>query len=599
LFQSLLKGEVIKHSATIFKIVGKRAKEVKEIFKSNGVWKHFDIEENEKFRTYKKLDYRFDGEDILTLDLKSGIQSKDFLRGDEEFKETYELINIFSGNTPKLSSILWSEVDREKIESTKHYLISKQPNRLKEISNIPETKFLYFDWKDNIYFPQFLRKLAKVENDDNSQKKLTPHERRTILSREWQNRIAPILQKEGIQLKPFDNFQKLEIPSFKIGLGRTVSKNNPFAIPNLIRKNGFFQSSEIYNIYILDTTGRLNTENFKKTLEKRFVEYNLKTNIESTIVKLPEDILSLELEKKTDAFIDKLKSKFEKENFIPVVIHCEKSKNYNSIYKYIKRVSLQKGFPTQFISLSNTNDNQAKFINIVFGIVAKYGDTLYLLNNKEKDVDYFIGFDVSRKIKVNGHVQHLSGGIYFFSERGEFLATKKVNLEGEIIRADEVSKIFNKEKFQGKKIVIHRDGNSKANEIKLLKEYFELNEIKAHIVYIIKNHTTRIFDISQNSAKNPEKGIYLKYTENKAILVTSDSKIGTKKPLKIEYIPLNDSPMDFQKVLQDLFDLTYMNFSSYTDISLPVTTHYSHKVSKFIIDGIEPSDEVFNKPYWL
>ncbi|EJF06413.1 piwi/argonaute domain protein [Thiovulum sp. ES] len=495
---------------------------------------------------------------------------------------------------------MWSAVDPKKIESTKNYLISKQSNRLKEISNIPETKFLYVDWNGNIYFPQFLRKLAKVENDDSSSlAKLTPDERRSILSREWQNLITPVLQKEGIQLKPFNEFKKLEIPSFQIGSGRTISKNNPFSIPNAIRQNGFFESSQIYNIYILDTTGRLNPQNLKNTLENRFGEYNLKTNIQFTSVQLPEDISNLELEKKTDSFIDNLKSKFQEENFLPLVIHCEKSKNYNSIRKYIKRVSLQKGFPTQFLKLNNTNDNQAKFINIVFGIVAKYGDTLYLLNNKEKDVDYFIGFDVSRKIKSNGNVQNVSGGIYFFSERGKFLATKKINLEGEIIRADEVSKIFNKEKFQGKKIVIHRDGSNKVNEIKLLKEYFELNDIKAHIVYITKHHTTRIFDVSQNNAKNPEKGIYLKYAENKAILVTSDSKIGTKKPLKIEYIPLNDSPMDFQKVLKDLFDLTYMNFSSYTDISLPVTTHYSHQVSKSLIDGIEPSDDVFNKPYWL
>jgi hypothetical protein len=590
----------LKHSATIFQIIGKTAKEVRDIFNSEGVWKPFDIQENDKFRIYKKLDYRFDGEDILNLDLKSERQSKDFLKGDEEFNGTYDLENIFSGNTPKLSSILWSEVDPKKIESTKHYLIANHPNRLKEISNIPETRFLYVDWNGNIYFPQFLRKLAKAENDDsNSLVKLTPHERRNILFREWKNRITPVLQKEGIQLKPFDDFQKLEIPSFQIGSGQTISKKHPFSIPNAIRQNGFFQSSEIYNIYILDTTGRLNAQNLKNTLENRFGEYNLRTNIKFTPAQLPEDISNLELEKKTDAFIDNLKSKFEKENFIPVVIHCEKSRNFNSIYKYIKRVSLQKGFPTQFIKLSNTNDNQAKFINIVFGIVAKYGDTLYLLDKQKKDVDYFIGFDVSRKIKENGNVQNVSGGIYLFSERGEFLATKKVNLEGEIIRVDEVSKIFNKEKFQGKKIVIHRDGSSKANEIKLLKEYFELNEIKAHIVYITKHHATRIFDVSQNSAKSPEKGIYLQYTENKAILVTSDSKTGTKKPLKIEYIPLNDSPMDFQKVLQDLFDLTYMNFSSYTDISLPVTTHYSHQVSKFLIDGIEPSDEVFDKPYWL
>jgi hypothetical protein len=502
-----------------------------------------------------------------------------------------------------LISVPWNELKKEDIEKTKIYIASKYPNRAKEVSEIIETEFLYKDYYGNIHFPKFLRKLTELKDSENLFVKLKPNERRGLLKREWKNRIFPILKRENIELQPFasSQFHDVEPPRFKIGKNKTVLKTNSFSIPNEARKHGFFKTSAKYNIYILDLTGKLDRD-FVEKLKRDFEGFvgvgSLNVKIKHS--QLSEDISGLELEKRSDVFIKNLEDEFKKENFLPLIIHCEKQKIFDSAYKYIKRASLLNGFPTQFIKLNNTNYNKAKFINIIFGIVAKYGDILYLLDKEQRFVDYFIGFDVSRKKKANGNTSNVSGGIYFFSEKGEFKSSKKIDLEGEIIRTDEVSRVFDKDKFKGKRIVIHRDGNSQKREVELLKEYFKLHDIKAHIIYITKRHTARVFNISNENAQNPKKGVFLNYAKNKALLVTSDSKIGTKRPLKIEYILLNDdSEMKFHDVVKDIFDFTYMNFGSYTDTSLPVTVHYSHQVSKFLNEGIEPSKEIFDKIYWI
>jgi hypothetical protein len=171
-----------------------------------------------------------------------------------------------------LTSIPWNELKKEDIEKTKIYIASKHPNRVREVSEIVETEFLYKDHFGNIHFPKFLRKLTDLKDSENSFGKLKPNERRNLLKREWKNRIFPILKRENVQLEPFasSQFQVIETPRFKIGKNKTVSMTNSFSVPNEARKHGFFKTSAKYNIYILDLTGKLKrdfAENLKRDFE--------------------------------------------------------------------------------------------------------------------------------------------------------------------------------------------------------------------------------------------------------------------------------------------------------------------------------------------
>jgi hypothetical protein len=585
------------YSATIFKIyfpeekyyIQDKAKELYEIFDKHEVYSKFDETQIGEYHLYRQLDYRKDGTDFISIDFKSKIYLEDVLDGTEEFSEK-RLINIFSGKSPKFSSVLWEEVGEKKIEETKLYLTSRYPKKLKEILAISKTKYLYRDENGYIYFPKFLRKKVFIEYSEALQKEirnyytLTPTNRRQIIGREWIKKIKPILEKENIYLKIEGDFKEVEIPTFLIGGNRVVEKIKDYDITNQLKRYGFYKSSGTYNLAILDITGKIE-EGFVQNalwefpvLERYFTQADIRK------------LNRFELEKKSRDFVKSLEKRGK---FLPVIVFEEKG----DMYHQIKNAMLQESFPTQFINKKNLEKGQsATLLNIFLQISAKYGDTPYILN-KKREVDFYVGFDVSR-MKKEEKMLNRSGGVYFFSENGEFLATKKVEMLGEKIRDDEVSKLFSAKKFSGKKIVIHRDGNKPENEVETLRRYFKANDIKAHIVYITKSPSVRVFETTKG-VSNPAKGVWLEYSENRAIVVTTNSKVGTKQPLKVEYIALNDEKMDFEKVIKDIFDFTYMSYGSYQDTRLPATVHYSHKISKFLSYGVEPNSEVFQHIYWI
>jgi hypothetical protein len=596
-------------------LIGREALELFELFKKRKVWQEFDHQQFGEFFVHRYLYYTKDDSDIISIDIKSKIYTKNKLSGDEEFKNGAKLTNELTGNKLTFKSVLWNSVENQQIEEAKKIILQKHPKLANRVLNIKPTKYLYRDnWHGYLYFPEFLLKDIEATDKTIGQNRLIrnyqtidPQNRRTILAREWKNKIAPILKEFGIKITPFKEVENLQTTQFLVKNNISIVKKQHYDITNSLQKHGLFQQSEQYQIILFDTTDQLNTAIFDKFIQfvnNKFkgIKFKIAEFVNSKNINL--NVNKFELSSNIDDFIEYLFKTYQEKHFIPLVVHNSKDQaNYNSFYKIIKTAMIQKGVPTQFVDLESikTKWNDSLFLNLFLGIVAKYGDIPYLLNKKidqENRINYYIGFDVSRK-KIENKVTNISGGAYFFSEQGKFLATKKHQLLGEKIRDDEVSKIFSSKKFKNKRIVIHRDGSKQPEELKTFTQYFTANNIKAHVVYITKNHTGRIFKPDNKEYSNPEKGIFLKYAKNRALIVTSDSKIGTKQPLKIEYFAINDNEMPLQKIAQDIIDLTYMYYGSVQDISLPVTTYYSHKISKFMSDGIEPHEEIFKNPYFL
>ncbi|HIC10321.1 MAG TPA: hypothetical protein EYO61_03055, partial [Campylobacterales bacterium] len=567
----------------------------------NRIDEHFDPKRIESINLtlYRYLTYTKEGDDLISIDVRVR-QIGDTLTGDEVVKDRKFFNVLRQKSTGKLNSIEWEEVDKKKIEDAKLYIVKNYPHQAKKVSEIEKTKYLYLDEHGNIYFPIFLRKFVEAQGNENQEirnyRTLEPQRRHTIVAQKYREKITPLLKEYNIELQPIQNFAKLHTTQFLVGGGNVVTKSGYYDLVNAVRRYGLYKIREIYNLVVVNTIPNYNISHFVNMLSGKFREFRLNCNIQTTNFVNWERNNEYEIEKRIgNKFLKYVNEQYNFSEFMPIIIH---PKDNSLIYRATKRILIEKGIPSQFVSFETINSNLANSIyNILFGIVAKFGDEPFVLYRGNEDIDYFIGYDVSRE-KREKKVRNFSGSTYFFSKHGEFEEVIRFYPEGEKIRGEELRKLLPPEKLENKTIVIHRDGRGLSEEIEELKEYSKTWNIKLHLVYIAKRPTVRIFK-KEKTIKNPEKGIYLQYMENRAILVTSDSKIGTKQPLKVEYIPINTKPMSFETILQDILNLTYLNYSSVSDIKLPITTYYSHQISNLIRQGIEPSQSVLDKPYWI
>ncbi len=613
-------------SAMLFEIKYKNyienpAKELIELFNKSKVLAFFDAKlfSKDNFKAYRQLEYRKDTNKYISIGVSSVVFGKT-LQGNENFIKE-KLLSILRDEYKLFKSVPWNSIPQKQIDTALEYLREKYPNHVK---NIQKTEYLYIESEKQdyqyIYFPQLLRTEVKAEDMNDEIKKyqiLKPDERYNILKNQWKQKIQPVLDEHHIKLIPLSEsyFKIMPEPMFLFGKGQKGIKglNNFYGLINKLKSYGFYRSNPVNNIIVLDVTGR-GVANFHN-LKKRFDEFTTTMNSFKLTYKLEfetlrysesESLRRVDIESRIEnKFIPYISQHHKFDKFAVLVVHSQKSKISELLYNSIKRVLLNNEINSQFVTIETVFDSKKftnAYSNIILALFSKLKNIPYLLANDNREspkIDYFVGYDVSREKNKNGHVMNFAGGIYFYHSNGEFKDVINFNVESEVIQEHEVSKLFPSKKLSGKRIIIHRDGNSKRNELNVLTEYFQANNIKAHIVYITKKISTRIFSKNNSVVTNPRKGVWFEYADNKAIAVTSNSNIGTKQPIRIEYYgAINDEVIPFERIVRDVFNFTYLYYGSVQEISVPVTIYNAHLISNFNRQGIEHNGES-DSQYWL
>ena len=497
-----------QYTSTLFRITFKngdiypneqltKSEQLYRLFLDNRVDEYFDPKRIESINLtlYRYLTYTKEGDDLISIDVRVR-QIGDTLIGDEVVKDGKFFNVLGQKSTGKLNSIEWEKVDEKKIEDTKLYIAKNYPHQARKVSEIEKSKYLYQDRYGNIYFPIFLRKFVEAQGDENIEimnyRTLKPEKRYEILRKRWIEKITPILKEKNIELQSIQNFAKLQTTQFLVGGGRVVTKSRYYDLVNAIRSYRLYKTREIYNLVVVNTIPNYNINHFVNLLSAKFREFHLNCNIQITNFVNWERNNEYEIEKRIgDKFLKYVNEQYNFSEFIPIIIH---PKDNSLIYRATKRILIEKGIPSQFVSLETINSNLANSIyNILFGIVAKFGDEPFILYRGNDNLDYFIGYDVSRE-KREKKVLNFSGSTYFFSKHGEFEEVIRFYPEGEKVRGEELRKLLPPEKLENKTIVIHRDGRGLSEEIEELEKYSKTWNIKLHLVYITKRPTVRIFE---------------------------------------------------------------------------------------------------------
>ena len=460
----------------------------------------------------------------------------------------------------------------------------------------PKTKAVLVSKNKNIfpYIPNRLKRVCDYGNlESRILKECSEH---TKLSAHKKMKLSIDITEDVLVNSQYTKFNKKNMLIENLGYKKHTLPKPRFIFGNSkkhssilygLPENGSYENREINIMYFIDPNILKNKSKYDKMLKfsLNLEQFSKDMGVVLNRQKSNVSFKSINIDNK-----DKFECDIRRivDNYKNPVIVIMDDENCEKYYSSIKKIFGNKhNIATQFISFSTLNYNEknknAVLLNILLGIYGKSGIQPWILDG-QLTADCYIGLDVSRENKLN-----TAGIIQIVGKDGRILKSKSLTSpqSGEKINTDTIREIFYEavasyEKIYNeypKHIVIHRDGISR-EELDILKETAKNLDIKFEYVEITKNVNRRIATFKA-SAKlwETEMGSY--YTkENFAYIVTTNpyEKIGMAKPLRIKRVH-GEQSMD--KIVEDVYKLSFMHIGSILKSRLPVTTHYADLSSTY------------------
>ena len=460
----------------------------------------------------------------------------------------------------------------------------------------PKTKAVLVSKNKNIfpYIPNRLKRVCDYGNlESRILKECSEH---TKLSAHKKMKLSIDITEDVLVNSQYTKFNKKNMLIENLGYKKHTLPKPRFIFGNSkkhssilygLPENGSYENREINIMYFIDPNILKNKSKYDKMLKfsLNLEQFSKDMGVVLNRQKSNVSFKSINIDNK-----DKFECDIRRivDNYKNPVIVIMDDENCEKYYSSIKKIFGNKhNIATQFISFSTLNYNEknknAVLLNILLGIYGKSGIQPWILDGK-LTADCYIGLDVSRENKLN-----TVGIIQIVGKDGRILKSKSLTSpqSGEKINTDTIREIFYEavasyEKIYNeypKHIVIHRDGISR-EELDILKETAKNLDIKFEYVEITKNVNRRIATFKTSDGLwETEMGSY--YTkENFAYIVTTNpyEKIGMAKPLRIKRVH-GEQTMD--KIVEDVYKLSFMHIGSILKSRLPVTTHYADLSSTY------------------
>ena len=460
----------------------------------------------------------------------------------------------------------------------------------------PKTKAVLVSKNKNIfpYIPNRLKRVCDYGNlESRILKECSEH---TKLSAHKKMKLSIDITEDILANSQYTKFNKKNMLIENLGYKKHTLPKPRFIFGNSkkhssilygLPENGCYENREINIMYFIDPNILKNKSKYDKMLKfsSNLEQFSKDMGVVLNRQKSNVSFKSINIDNK-----DKFECDIRRivDNYKNPVIVIMDDENCEKYYSSIKKIFGNKhNIATQFISFSTLNYNEknknAVLLNILLGIYGKSGIQPWILDGK-LTADCYIGLDVSRENKLN-----TAGIIQIVGKDGRILKSKSLTSpqSGEKINTDTIREIFYEavasyEKIYNeypKHIVIHRDGISR-EELDILKETAKNLDIKFEYVEITKNVNRRIatFKTSDGLWETEMGSYYAK--ENFAYIVTTNpyEKIGMAKPLRIKRVH-GEQTMD--KIVEDVYKLSFMHIGSILKSRLPVTTHYADLSSTY------------------
>jgi len=409
----------------------------------------------------------------------------------------------------------------------------------------------------------------------------------------------------------FDN--NLELESTFISTPAYTLKTKTYIVGNSKESNSQFMGIRNYGPYkLLDKPIYLLF--FFKTEHKVFASdlaKSLKGEMFSTFdgivsfFKIP-NIKIKGIEVKDNDFTKSIKIEIENktnENFIPIIILF---KNENELYYEIKYEILKNHkMAVQFVSLELLKNKESlkwSVSNIGLQIFSKLGGIPWLVKSENKRT-LIIGLAQSHKISLNNGRKKITRYFAYSVLTDSSGIFKEINSIGKCSNKEEylqklsnfITNIVNKYANDYDNFVIHCPFKIRRFELEEIKEtlkQFNNNNHNKHFVVLKINTNNKYFGF--NSSANslvPYENTYLQLSEKEFLIWFEGLQYHNPKinkrisgPTHIEFYYCNkDLTINDKKLyLQDVLNLSGVNWRGFNSKSMPISIHYTRLVSKFI-----------------
>ena len=494
--------------------------------------------------------------------------------------------------------------------------ITSQDEMKERIKSSPDTELLIgvqtASRKTYQYLASTLQPIMRMEDMEKfgldgsqmmAQLRLSPQKRTSLI-----RAIVEVYQKEGLVGNAFrsDKSPNLFLKShdydfssdLRIGGGNIHQTGSLF---NNLAKHGVYKKAEhlsgSQNIIKVGFINGANTNlrEFLMRLQKRFQQLGFRLQSVGKVQK-PAKLSQADLEmavnslQEVDLHLILV--------FLPGNARDIDREDTNSPYHIVKSLTIGRGLPNQVI-YQKTLGEQYAIDNIALGIISKVGNIPFLLKHPLPYADIVVGLDVSRAAKQNlpGSINATAITRVYFND-GQFLryAIHDASIEGETIPSTVLRRLFPLKEFKDKRVVIHRDGPFRGDEKIALENWAVEVGATFYFVEVIKSGAPRLYSSKEGKVDMPEKGDALKLSNSEAFLVSSLPPFGgsTPRPLQIR-----SDGLPIENALHSVLSLTLLHYGSIRQPRLPVTIHYSDKISGLALRGIKPKALEGTLPFWL
>ena len=273
------------------------------------------------------------------------------------------------------------------------------------------------------------------------------------------------------------------------------------------------------------------------------------------------------------------------------------------------------GKPSQMIRYSTIrwkSDNPYVIFNFAINIYAKSGGIPWTLE-EELTSEAVIGIDVYANFLALTLLHRPKDPTILWSYTFNPHVEIAPSLKEPILEL--LEKLYQINRKPIRKIIFHRDGIAHWSEIKMVRE--ALDEAKRHgyieekcfysIIEVRKRIVPRLIRVSKNKVYNPEKGVYT-WLQKEAVLVSTTGfperpipeYSGLIKPVLINRVDTSDWDKPLLEQARDIYWLAQLHWgSAFTTPRIPITTLYSHKICRFLSQGVYPPEEYQNTLWFL
>jgi argonaute-like protein implicated in RNA metabolism and viral defense len=194
----------------------------------------------------------------------------------------------------------------------------------------------------------------------------------------------------------------------------------------------------------------------------------------------------------------------------------------------------------------------------------------------------------------------VAASTHLYGADGRFLGYRleEASVEGETIPSSRLRRMFPPEAYAEKRVVIHRDGPFRGEEINTFRDLEQEMDSTFHLVAVRKQGAPRLYGLQDGSAAQAPKGGYVRESDRVAHVVSSPPPFEGSTPRPLQVHVRSDS-LSIEEALHSVLSFSLMHHGSVRPPRLPVSLHYSDSVASRLQDGIRPRNQKGKLPYWL